>query len=40
MKNHALPSLGLRPRLGIRGMALCLGGSEEVSVVSSVTQGE
>ena len=37
MENHALPSLSLSPRLGIRGMALWLGGREEVR---SVTQGE
>ena len=29
MENHALPSLSLSPRLGIRGMALRLGGREE-----------
>ena len=40
MENHALPSLSLSPRLGIRGMALWLVGREEVSLVSSVTQGE
>ena len=26
MKNHALPSLSLSPQLGIRGMALVVGG--------------
>ena len=40
MEKHALPTLSLSPRLGIRGMALCLLGREEVSLVSSVTQGE
>ena len=40
MENHALLSLSLSPRLGIRGMALWLVGREEVSLVSSVTQGE
>ena len=38
--NHALSSLSLSPQLGIRGMALWLEGREEVSLVSSVTQGE
>ena len=33
-------SLSSAPRLGIRGMALWLGSREEVSLVSSVTQGE
>ena len=40
VKLYALLSLSLSPRLGIRGMALWLGGREEVSLVSSVTQGE
>ena len=39
-ENHALPNLSLSPQLGIRGMALWLGGREEVSLVSSVTQRE
>ena len=29
MENHALPSLSLSPRLGIRRMALWLGGAEK-----------
>ena len=33
-------NLSLSPWLGIRGMALWLVGREEVSLVSSVTQGE
>ena len=40
MENHALPSLSLSPWLGIRRMALWLGSREEVSLVSSVTQGD
>ena len=39
-ENHALPSLSLSPRLGIPGMALWLGGREEVRLVSSVTPGD
>jgi len=33
MENHALPNLILSPRLGIRRMALWLGGREEVNMV-------
>ena len=40
VENHALPSLSPSPQLGIRGMALWLVGREEVSLVSSVAQGE
>ena len=40
MENHSLPSISLNPRLGIRVMALWLGGREEVSLVSLVTQGK
>ena len=36
-ENHALHCLSLGPWLGIREMALWLGGREEVSLVSSVT---
>ena len=39
VKMYGEPCLSLSPQLGIRGMALCLGGREEVSLVSSVTQG-
>ena len=37
MKNRALPNCSLSPQLGIRGMALWMGGREEVSLVSFVT---
>ena len=40
MENHALPSLSLSPRLGIRGMALWLVGREEVSLVSSLGESD
>ena len=33
MASHALPSLSLSLRLGVGGMALCLGGREEVRLV-------
>ena len=39
-ENHTLLSLILSPRLRIRGMVLWLVGREEVSLISSVTQGE
>ena len=40
MENHALPSLCLSPRLGDPRDDTVVGGREEVSLVSSVTQGE